>query len=229
MNRRMRMAVLAAGCTMLLMMLAASSGPIRIWLTPSPGMELPRDGAILPVTTEPHRPVPTDRIEVPKFVGTVLQLLAGLLTILVVVMALTVVRAGYWTPPRWRRWRDGIDGQISSLPEVHERALTVDMDSARAALSGGTPRNAIVACWMQLESDAGAAGLPRLAAETPAEYVERVVVASSVDPEPIGELAALFREARFSRHELGDAHRKRAFAALDRVASTLRHGVEVPA
>jgi hypothetical protein len=171
--------------------------------------------------------VPTDRIELPKFVGTAMQLLAGLLTVLAVVMALAVVRLGHWPQLRWRRPRDGLHRNMSSLPEVGERELTVDVDSARAALSDGTPRNAIVACWMQLESDAATAGLPRLAAETPAEYVERVVGASSVDPVPIGELAALYREARFSRHELGDDHRKRAFAALDRVAATLRRRAEV--
>ena len=116
---------------------------------------------------------------------------------------------------------------MPSLPEVRERELTVDVDSARAALSGGTPRNAIVACWMQLERDAAAAGLPRAAAETSAEYVERVVAASSVDPAPIRELAALYREARFSRHELSDDHRTRALAALNRVEAVLKRGAVV--
>jgi hypothetical protein len=80
---------------------------------------------------------------------------------------------------------------------------------------------------MQLEHDAAAAGLPRDAAETSAEYVERVVAASSVDPAPIRELAALYREARFSRHELSDDHRTRALAALNRVEAVLRSSVVV--
>ena len=112
--------------------------------------------------------------------------------------------------------------QVTALPEVPERELAVDVESARVALAGGSPRNAIVACWMQLERDAAAAGLPREAAETSAEYVERVVAASSVDPAPIRELAALYREARFSRHELRDDHRTRALAALNRVEAVLR-------
>jgi hypothetical protein len=80
---------------------------------------------------------------------------------------------------------------------------------------------------MQLERAAATAGLQRAAAETSAEYVERVVAASSIDPAPIRELAVLYREARFSRHELGDAHRTRAFAALNRVEVVLRRSVEV--
>lgn len=222
------MAVLAAVFFMVLMMLAASSGPVRLWLTPPSDVGSPSDAGGLPAIVVPEQPV-ADRLELPEFVGAMSQLLAGLLTVLAVAMMLAVVRVGHWPQPRWRRPRDWSDRNLSSLPEVRERKLTVDVDAARAALSGGSPRNAIVACWVQLESDAATAGLPRLAAETPTEYVERVVGASSVDPVPIGELAALYREARFSRHELRDDHRKRAFAALDRVAATLRRGVQVPA
>ncbi len=53
------------------------------------------------------------------------------------------------------------------------------------------------------------------------EYVERVVAASSIDRAPIAELGALYREARFSRHELDDDHRRRAASALDRVVAAL--------
>lgn len=116
-----------------------------------------------------------------------------------------------------------------ALPDEPAPELAVDTDAARRALAGGTPRNAIVACWMQLERDAAAAGIPRAAAETSTEYVERVVAASSVDPGPIGSLAALYREARFSDHALGDSHRALALVALNRVEAVLRHSVEVPA
>jgi hypothetical protein len=40
---------------------------------------------------------------------------------------------------------------------VAERELAVDVEAARVALAAGSPRNAIVACWMQLERDAAAA------------------------------------------------------------------------
>jgi hypothetical protein len=50
----------------------------------------------------------------------------------------------------------------------------------------------------------------------------RVIAAASVDPGPISELAALYREARFSDHEMGDAHRRQAIAALERIDVSLR-------
>jgi hypothetical protein len=156
-----------------------------------------------------------------------LQLLAVLLIVLLVTAAAWIVRAGRFPMPGRRAVRGRRHRQITALPETPERELAVDVDAARDALTGGSPRNAIVACWMQLERDVAAAGLPREASETSAEYVERVVVASSVEPGPIRELAALYREARFSRHDLRDDHRTRALAALNRVEAALRRSVEV--
>ena len=156
-----------------------------------------------------------------------LQLVGVVLIVLAVTTVVWMMRAGLWPRTGWRRVRERSGRQVTALPEVPERELAVDVDAARSALAGGSPRNAIVACWMQLERDAGAAGLSRDAAETSAEYVERVVTASSVDPAPIRELAALYREARFSDHELGDDHRARALAALNRVEAVLRRTVGV--
>lgn len=100
-------------------------------------------------------------------------------------------------------------------------SVTIDAASARTALLGGRPRNAIVACWMQLERDAGAAGLPRLEAETSAEYAARVMGEATGNVVPVDELAELYREARFSRHELDDSHRARAVDALEAVIAEL--------
>jgi hypothetical protein len=69
----------------------------------------------------------------------------------------------------------------------------------------------------------------RVSSETSAEYVARVVASGSVNAGPIGELAALYREARFSRHDLGDEHRARALASLERVAVALRASTRVSA
>ena len=81
-------------------------------------------------------------------------------------------------------------------------------------LESGEPRNAIVAAWLGLETSAAATGLPRLPAETSSEYTERVIRVWPVDSERLGDLAALFREARFSVHPLGEAHRDRAISDL---------------
>ena len=124
----------------------------------------------------------------------------------------------------WRRRNAA--GRFVPLPEVPDPIGTIDAVAARAALADGPARNAIVACWLQLERDAAAAGLPRHPAETSAEYTARVVGTSSVDRAPIDELGALYREARFSRHELDDGHRARAIDALARVVQALPAVVE---
>ncbi|HNJ97624.1 MAG TPA: DUF4129 domain-containing protein, partial [Ilumatobacteraceae bacterium] len=98
----------------------------------------------------------------------------------------------------------------------------VDFGAAHLALAGGDPTDAIIACWLQLEHDAAAAGVERRVHETSAEYAQRVVAEASVDPSPIGELASLYREARFSRHQLDDGHRQQARGALERVEAALR-------
>ena len=226
MDRRL-VAGAATAVTMVLLVLAAASGPVRLWITPPLDVGPSSiDGAGPLDTVAPRDPAPPERSS-HQWGETFLQLLGVLLIVLVVTTAVWIVKAGRF-PTRGRR---GVRGrrhrQITTLPEMPERELAVDVNAARGALARGSPRNAIVACWMQLERDVAAAGLPREAAETSAEYVERVVVALSVEPGPIRELAALYREARFSRHDLRDDHRTRALAALNRVEAVLRRSVEV--
>jgi hypothetical protein len=223
-SRRM---VMVGAVAMVLLVLAASSGPVRVWITPPSGPSPSLNDSPSPRDmVAPQDSVSTDRSGGPNWVSTFLLLLGVLL---IVLAATVVVRSvGTLGRPGRRRLRARLGRRIIPLPELPESELTVDVVAARAALAGGSPRNAIVACWMQLERDAAAAGLSRSAAETSAEYIERVVAESSVDPAPIGELAALYREARFSRHELGDDHRTRAFATLSSVAAGLRRSVEVP-
>ena len=227
MDRRV-VAGAATGVAMVLLVLASSSGPVRLWITP------PGDVRPPPILTgEPLDPVGPQgslpRGDTHHWSGVFFQLLGVLLIVLAATVAVRIVRAGMWPRLRRRGKRQRSVRQVTALPEVPERELAIDVEAARVALAAGSPRNAIVACWMQLERDAAAAGLPSDAAETSTEYVERMVAASSVDPAPIRELAALYREARFSRHELGDDHRTRALAALNRVEAVLRPNVVVPA
>ncbi len=220
------MAVVSAGITVALSIVVASSGSVQIWTIPS-SISAPNGGASTPPKIGPQSPVPSDRIALPSWLIALLPYLAVLFIVLIVI-ALASMRVA-WPFPQfgWRRSRWRLRQQITALPEVKQRQLTVDMDAALAALGAGNPRNAIVACWMQLESDAAKVGLERMTAETPTEYVERVVGVSSIDPAPIKELAALYREARFSVHQLGDHDRSRAVSALHRVATTLNRHHEV--
>jgi hypothetical protein len=90
------------------------------------------------------------------------------------------------------------------------------------AIREGSPRNAIVACWWELERSSEATGLPRAVAETSSEFTGRVLSRYRVRGPTIEGLAALYREARFSVHEMTEVDRDRAAAALEQILADLR-------
>ena len=102
------------------------------------------------------------------------------------------------------------------------RALSEDLDAQLDAVAGGSPRNGIVRCWLRLEQSVAEAGLPPQRYETAAEFTVRVLHRLDLDPRAIGELAGLYREARFSEHELGEDARTAARAALEQLHEDLR-------
>lgn len=224
------MVALATVAGVLVLALAASSGPTRLWVTPA-GNDSPASGGAGPGSTIPASTPDddsTDLMQWPNWVGGVLQVVAFGLVALVVLAYLASDKWAPRIPMRWQKRLRRRHGGFEALPTVRDPQSVVDVQAAQSALLGGTPRNSIVACWMQLERGAAAAGLARLPAETPTEYVERVVASASIDPAPVGELGALYREARFSQHELSEAHRTRAASALARVVAALHLPVGVP-
>lgn len=222
MDRRARVAVIGAIVAMVVLVLAASSGPVDVWRSPDTGDGVATVVTDPPSSIVPQEPQPEGKRDVPDWVATLSKVIGVVLAVAIIAAALAALRLVRMPTLRWPAARKRRAAGEATLPEVDEGIVTVDVESARSALGTGPARNAIVACWMQLERDAAAAGLPRLPFETATEYVERVIGASSVDPAPIGELAALYREARFSQHELHDGHRARALAALARVEVALR-------
>ncbi len=184
-DRRKAAVWAVTGLVMAVAALAASSGPVRIWVNPAPteGRSVVPSGPIEQSTWQP----PADRGgDGWPWLGDVFDVVG---IVLLVVFVAAFVRLAMLPRLSWIRIRLGGGrrfnlGRFEALPEVPNRQLDLDLDAARQALSGGAPRNAIVACWMQLEHDVGEAGWPRLMAETSAEYVERVVASSSIDPRP---------------------------------------------
>jgi hypothetical protein len=124
---------------------------------------------------------------------------------------------------RWRPPAKPAEVDFVVLPDVAvERALQEDAETWLATIEEGAPRNGIVACWLRLEEIAGAAGYPRARSETSSEYVVRVLKSLDLDPRAIATLAALFREARFSEHRLGEESRTAARSALQVLHEDLR-------
>ena len=81
-------------------------------------------------------------------------------------------------------------------------------------------RTAIIAAYRVMAGQLGE-GAGRLPSDTPTELFDRAVAAGLVSRGAALELTELFREARFSRHELPAETRGAAEAALSRVSAEL--------
>jgi hypothetical protein len=107
-------------------------------------------------------------------------------------------------------------------PDAVAREILAGADGQRRALADdGTPRNAIVECWHRFESEGAAAGLERRVWETSAEYTLRVLDLVEAYQPAVLRLAELYREARFSEHEVTEDHRAKALEALDAIHRTI--------
>jgi hypothetical protein len=105
---------------------------------------------------------------------------------------------------------------LEPLPDLDagRSAVERDQELQREALAGSDVRNGIVECWVIFERAAAEANVARRPAETATEFVVRFLHSLDVDPRPVGELARLFHEARFSSHPMASDARTRARRAL---------------
>lgn len=109
-------------------------------------------------------------------------------------------------------------------PEDDDARLPDALGAGRRTIGEGSPRNAIVAAWVRLEQAVEGDRFPHRPEETPSELVERALASYRLDADAIGRLAALYREARFSRHPVTEEHRAEAAACLRRLLATLGSG-----
>ncbi len=104
--------------------------------------------------------------------------------------------------------------------------LVAAVEAAEEELrAAGDPRAAIVAAYAAMAASISA-GLARgggaaRPSDTPTELLDRAVGAGLVGAGPAAELTALFREARFSRHPMGEPQRRAADRALAAVRDEL--------
>lgn len=198
----------------------AASSPVHIWhpvgfkSRPKPPPGLRQGKAALPAT---HQGL----WSVPAWFGV---LAVVLLSLFALVLA-ALLAFGYYG---WRRSRKVSrlevlppDPDAADVPDLPER-LTETTTSQLSALYQGAPRNAIVECWLALEGAAADVGIARRPAETSAEFTRRVLSRYVVESTAIEQLAALYREARFSEHELTEDHRRAAIGALQALDAGLR-------
>ncbi len=179
------------------------------------------------VLTQPPQPSasPTDHrrphvnpIFAIVLVAGLLAVLAGILLIVwVMTVALRRRRLSLHLPTRRPPPVDAAPHAVVDLDRAVDRAL-VELGT------GGPVDDAIIRCWMQLETAAGAAGVGPDASDTPEEAVGRMLGAGGVRAEPLRRLADLYREARFSRHRMTETDVDAARAALTGILDDLRQG-----
>ena len=157
---------------------------------------------------------------------------AGLIgTLLRIALALWLLSL-LWRGRRWlaediqaRRSREPapleVDFDVLDDPEPLVEEMRRDADLQLELLLGGEPRNAIVACWERFEEQAERVGLARKPWETSSEFTLRLLDRVSADDPAVSELARLFRDARYSSHEVTEESRDRAIEALDRIHRSL--------
>jgi hypothetical protein len=216
----------AVAAGLLLLVWVATSGPAQII---GPSHQIPVVPSHRPqASVSPQTQPPLSGRELFKHVHQkydlhwIGDLLAWALVLSVVVVVLLALRWA-WSN-RWHRPAPVEATDFDVLPSVDAVSAVVSDDAAAQldAVERGSPRNGIVACWVRLEEATAAAGVPRAEWETSAEFTVRVLTRLDVDPRSVGTLARLYREARFSEHELGEQERARARSALEQLHRDLR-------
>jgi hypothetical protein len=229
--RRASVTAVAAvmGCVVLVALLvtwAASIGPSGVLTGQGPGINHTTMTDATSESSEPFQTAEQDpqrRLE-QKYAGDRpwLRTIALVLEILAALALLYVAwRIGRWAHETWQaRRRPPPDPEdiefdvIGASRAAMTDQLGRDAAAQREALLGGTPRNGIVECWHRFEVQAAAAGLARHPWETSSEFTLRMLDLVGADTSAVQRLAGLYREARFSEHEVGEDVRQRALEAL---------------
>jgi hypothetical protein len=156
---------------------------------------------------------------IPEWVGVALM---ALLVVGIVTLMFLARGERRPVPDRPEREDEEEDGQEGA--DWDGLVLAELANAAAEQLDGlrhGSPRNAIVACWLRLQQAASEAGMRTRSWETSQEYTVRALHRLRLDPPAINTLSSLYREARFSEHEMSESHRDEALAALTRLAAQL--------
>ena len=223
--------VLAVVVLLVMVMFAARSGPERIFAGPL------HDPSVRPVTPSFSIPTPPRAngrphqgllhhnafFETLGWVIRVAAVLCLLWLIYVGIRALVARLRDLRLRPR-RTTVAEVEFDVLDDPDPLVEEIRHDADEQFELLLGGQPRNAIVACWDRFEEQAERAHASRHAWETSSEFTLRLLEQVSADGGAVARLEALYREARFSEHEIDEPKRQAAVEALRAIHASLGIG-----
>jgi hypothetical protein len=227
------------GLGLALLVLVTTADRVPLWQVPAgpsargvpPGPLTTVSATASPTTGSTTAPpiVPFDLPWVRPLVLTLLALVA-LIMVAGTVVALVQVARRLWQD-RWQApdvlhamTSERLDVDLSAPRDAVEEAA----ERMREALRTGTPRNAVVQCWLLLVHSLERHGVTGHPAQSPTELARHALSQVSTDAGAVAELTALFLEARFSEHPIGEESRRRAESALQRIIVGLQqHRVDV--
>lgn len=228
------MAGVLAGALLVLVLVtwASSIGPSEVLRGDGPAPA----GTPTETLPTPEASVPESEVTEQEDGGTPLWMkVAAFVVNVAVVVLLLVLVARYVLLPLLRRTRtrrerrrrrrpggpDDVDFTVLEPAQRVAGALLEDAAGQRRLLESGSPRNAVVECWHRFETAAAAAGFERRDWETSSEYTMRVLDLVDAHQPAVSRLGDLYREARFSEHDLTEADRAAALEALDTIHRTI--------
>jgi len=219
--------VLAVGVMLLMIMFAARSGPQRIV---HGTLVDPSVRAVTPSFVQRSLgPLSTGRAgdgvfhSNPVFRALGVAIRAALAAVVVWLVFLGLRRLHEVVIVRRRRPPRPEQVEFDVLDDAEPLAEEIRRDAADqlALLLFGTPRNAIVACWDRFEEQAERVRAARQPWETSSEFTLRLLDLVSADAAAVTRLESLYREARFSTHEIDESHRDSAVEALHAIHLSL--------
>lgn len=152
-------------------------------------------------------------IHLPLHLLSVLGLLGLTVLVLLLIAFLIKVVPSFGMGRRQRR----SEQQVSYAPADVNRLtdqVSATFDSALAGLRRGDREQAIINCWLRLEQLADSAGFAPQSWQTSSELVSQWRQVLPLRERPLTQLAELYREARYSNHQMSADSVERARQAL---------------
>lgn len=147
--------------------------------------------------------------------------------VVLLILIVLVIGGVVWriVESEWSPWRRTVApkhaGPVPEPDETTPEQLRAAVDESLESLERGPVTDAIIGCWVRVETAAAAAGLALRPSETSSEFVDRVLTSYGAREDALRRLSALYREARFSSHELGESSREEARACLADIRTDL--------
>jgi len=212
-----------------LLTLAASQGSGEV-LRGRPGPDL---GHAPPSSPRTDAPVefggdgPIDASPVADVIQVLVQAFV-MLTLAGFAIVVLVVVVQFLRSLAWRGWHrrrhepvEDVEFEVVDVADTIAEELVRQADSQRTFLEQGSPRNGIVACWNEFERAAARVGHAREKWQTSSEFTLAILDLVGADGGAVARLAAHYREARFSGHELTEADRDEARVDLEAILAGL--------